>query len=223
MTTRDTKIPMAYQQGWLEYRGRRFYVDERVFITDPETGHMLDCVIAHLRTLGGGQSALVAELGAGCGAIGISLLKELPGIRLVGLEIDSEAIEVARRNIADHEVFYEILQSDFFSAWADRPEPAVVFGDLPWGDDTSVYDSDRPIEHYLAMPRHSAFPVGGPMGMHRRALQEIKRLGWSSQVFLNCGMLPSDAVLGMARSLGAVDFEPIFAAPNVFILRCRMV
>lgn len=41
MTMPEVKLPSAYRQGWVEYRGRRFFVDQRVFITDPETGHML--------------------------------------------------------------------------------------------------------------------------------------------------------------------------------------
>lgn len=49
MSVVETYTPTAYQQGWLEYRGRRFFVDERAFITDHETGFMLDAVIAHLR------------------------------------------------------------------------------------------------------------------------------------------------------------------------------
>lgn len=223
MSDGEPFTPLAYQQGWIEYRGRRFFVDERAFITDPETGFMLDAVIAYLRSTNMlDRGALVAELGTGCGAIGISLLKELSGVRVIGLEVDPGAIEVAKRNITAHGVDYEILRSDFFSAWDDRPQPAVIFGDLPWGDDSSVYEADRPLEHYLAMPYRSVFPVGGPMGMHRRALESVKRLGWSSEVFLNCGMLPREAVLAMARSLGAAHVQAIVAASNVFILRCRM-
>jgi predicted RNA methylase len=215
-------IPIAYQQGWVEYRGRRFFVDERVFITDSETSHMLDAVIQQLRSSEGVDKAYVAELGTGCGAIGISLLKEMPNIRLIGLEIDPQAIEVAKRNASAHRVNFELLESDFFSAWGNRPQPNVIFGDLPWGDDNSVYSPDRPIEHYLAMPRHSVFPVGGPMGMHRKALETVKQLGWSSHVFLNCGMLAIDAVLDMSRDSGAVHSSIIRAAENVSVLHCQM-
>ena len=215
-------IPIAYQQGWVEYRERRFWVDERVYITDAETSHMLDAVIHQLRSGEGGAKACVAELGTGCGAIGISLLKEMPNIRLIGLEIDPQAIEVAKRNADVHGVNFELLESDFFSAWGHRPQPHVIFGDLPWGDNNSVYSPDRPIEHYLAMPRHSVFPVGGPMGMHRKALESVRRLGWSSHIFLNCGMLAIDAVLDMARASGAVHSSIIRAAENVSVLHCQM-
>ena len=215
-------VPLAYLLGWVDYRGRRFMVDERVFITDPETGHMLERVIDHLQRTEGGAQACVAELGMGCGAIGISLLKALPGLRLVGLDIDAGAIEVALLNAKAHGVTLEALESDFFSAWGHRPEPLVVFGDLPWGDDNSVYEDDRPIGHYLAMPRHSVFPSGGPMGMHRRALQAVRERGWSSQIILNCGMLPRAQVLDMARAEGALRAEMVELAQNVSVLHCRM-
>lgn len=222
MEAQTFRIPIAYQRGWVDYRGRRFFVDERVFITDPETSYLLDAVIHHLRSHEVAETACVAEIGTGCGAIAISLLKELPDIRLVGLEIDPQAIEVASKNAASHGVDFELLESDFFSAWGERPQPDVIFGDLPWGDNNSVYSNDRPIEHYLAMPRHSVFPVGGPMGMHRKALEAAKQLGWSSHIFLNCGMLPTESVLAMAKAAGAVFCQMIQAAENVAILHCQM-
>ncbi len=222
LAARLAGVPLAYLLEWLEYRGRRFFVDRRVFITDPETGYMLDEVISFLRSSSEGDHRCVAEIGTGCGAIGICLKLELPSVELVGLEIDPLAIEVAKRNCSEHGVNFEILQSDFFSAWGQRAEPSVIFGDLPWGDDDSVYSSDRPIEHYRAMPLHSAFPQGGPLGMHRKALESVRQLGWSSRIFLNCGMLPVDRVLGLARDVGARECEIVRAAPNVSILNCRM-
>jgi predicted RNA methylase len=215
-------VPLAYLLGWVDYRGRRFMVDERVFITDPETGYMLDRVIDQLQRAEGGDQACVAELGLGCGAIGISLLKALPGLRLVGLDIDAGALAVALLNAKAHGVTLDAVQSDFFSAWGQRLEPLVVYGDLPWGDDSSVYEADRPLAHYLAMPRHSVFPSGGPMGMHRRALQAVRERGWSSQIILNCGMLPSALVLSMARTEGAARAEMVEVATNVSLLQCRM-
>jgi Methyltransferase small domain len=215
-------FPMAYLLGWVDYRGHRFRLDEQLFITDPETSHMLDLVVAHLRRSPGGDQAWVAELGLGCGSIGISLLKACPEIRLVGLDIDAHAIEMAALNARMHGVAFEALVSDFFSAWDGRPEPAVVYGDLPWGDEDSVYEPQRPLAHYLAMPRHAVFPLYGPIGMHRRALQSVRQRGWSSAVFLNCGMLPQATVLTMAQAEGAVSAEMVQLADNVAVLHCRM-
>lgn len=215
-------VPLAYVIGWVGYRGSRFKVDERVFITDPETGYMLDMVIDHLQRTEGGPQACVAELGLGCGAIGVSLLKELPELRLVGLDIDAGALEVALINSKAHGVSLDVIESDFFSGWGQRPEPLVVYGDLPWGDDGSVYDAARPIEHYQSMPRHSVFPEGGPMGMHRRALQSVRLKGWSSRIILNCGMLSKSQVLSMANAEGAVNIMIVEAATNVSVLLCNM-
>lgn len=214
--------PMAYLLGWLEYRGRRFAVDRRAYITDPETSHMVDAVIGFLHTMPDGDSALVAELGTGCGAIAVSLLLAKPGLRLVGLEIDAPAIPLARENAAAYGVSFDLLESDLFSAWGGRPEPRVVFGDLPWGDDTSLYDSDRSALHYHAMPAASAFPKDGRTGMHRAAMLAVGERGWRSDIFLNFGVLPPDEMAATAEGCGARMCEILRPAPNVSILHCRM-
>lgn len=80
-----------------------------------------------------GNEPLIAEIGIGCGALGISLLLENPGIRLVGLDLDKHALDVARVNALTYRLGpsrLQLLQSDLISAWGSRPEPAIVFGDF---------------------------------------------------------------------------------------------
>ncbi len=214
--------PLAYLLGWLEYRGRRFAVDPRAYITDPETSHMVDAVVGFLRALPDGEGALVAELGTGCGAIAISVLMELPQLRLVGLEVDAPAMHLARENAAAHGVHFDLLQSDLFSAWGDRPEPRVIFGDLPWGDDTSLYDDGRSASHYRAMPAASAFPRDGRTGMHRAAMLAVRERGWRCDMFLNFGVLPPAEMVATAEGCAARMCTILRPRPNVSILHCRM-
>lgn len=214
--------PLAYLLGWLEYRGRRFSVDRRAYITDPETSHMVDAVIDFLRGQPGGESAVVAELGTGCGAIAVSLLLAMPRLRLVGLEIDAPAIPLARENAAAHGVTFDLIESDLFSAWGHRAEPRVVFGDLPWGDDTSLYDDGRSASHYHAMPAASAFPRDGRTGMHRAAMMAVRERGWHCDMFLNFGVLPPSEMVATAEGCGARMCEILRPQPNVSILHCRM-
>ena len=211
--------PLPYVLGEMEFRGRTFAVDRRVFLTDPESSHLVDAVIDALRTSGIAAPVCV-DVGTGCGSLAISVMKEVPAARMIGIDVDSAALAVAAENARRHSVTIELLESEMFASWGDRPEPDVIFGDLPWGDDTSVFDESRPIEYYRAMPERAVFPPGSPTSMLARALADVRARGWRSELLLNCGCLPIDQV----RQLAATARESAILRPasNVSVLRCRL-
>lgn len=214
--------PLPYILGYQSFRGKRFSVDRRVYITDPEASHLVDVVVDRLRGMDSadGTPPLVAEIGTGCGSLGISVKLDVPGIRLVALDLDGAALDVAAVNARFHGVDLELIESDIFASWSyDRP-PDLIFGDPPWGDHTSIYDDDRPIEYYLAMPAHTVFPPGGITGLHQAILRGVGELGWESEIILNCGILPSAEVEHLARMTRS--YEVITPVEGISILRCTM-
>lgn len=216
--------PAAYSRGCLEFRGRTFLVDRRVYLTDPELNHLVDAVVQRGRALARslGRAPVLAEFGLGCGSLAISVKAELPEAVVIGLEIDPGALEVARANIARHRVDIQALSSDGFAAWPHLSGPDLIFGDPPWGDASTVYEGDRPIEHYLAMPRHSVFPPqGGRTGCHRQVLREARERGWSCEILLNAGVLDADDL----GPLGALADECSFPHPaaGLTLVHARLV
>ncbi len=188
--------PVEYLLQRLEFRGREFFVDPSVYITDGELSFLVEVVVGWCQkrksTRDGGVK--IAEIGIGCGSLAVSVLLEEPRVEIVGLEIDANAKRVLDRNLQRYGVAerVEVLVSDLFAEWGERDVPECIYGDPPWGDYDSVYGDDRPIEHYLTMPRHTVFPEGGRTGLHERILEEVGRLGWKTQIFLNCGVLPDE-------------------------------
>jgi|SRR5580658_5402522 predicted RNA methylase len=216
--------PEAYSRGRLEFRGRSFQVDRRVYVTDPELGHLVEAVVRRGRELGQalGRAPVLAEYGLGCGSLSICVKAELPEADVIGLEIDAGALEVARANIARHNVEVEALQSDGFASWPRHGGPDLIFGDPPWGDSTTVYGSDRPIGHYLAMPAASVFPNrGGRVGCHEQVLREARSRGWACEILLNAGVLSEDDL----RPLAALADESSLLHParGLTLLRARIV
>jgi len=90
--------PVQYAMGRWAFRKLDLMVDRRVLIPRPETELIVDHVIAHLA--GRSNGITIVDLGTGSGAIGLSLLSELPfESAVVWMTDDSaDALDVARAN-----------------------------------------------------------------------------------------------------------------------------
>ena len=89
------KIPVAYLTGAKEFMGLTFAVNENVLIPRPDTEILTEVVGEFLRSRGGGN---FLDLGAGSGAICISILKFVKSARAIAVDISAEALEVAKFN-----------------------------------------------------------------------------------------------------------------------------
>jgi release factor glutamine methyltransferase len=92
--------PLAYIRGKTEFYGREFYVNQHVLEPRPES----ETMITLLKQLSPTQQAVVADIGSGSGALGITAALEL-GLETVYLQdIDPKTLEVARKNAQLHTV-----------------------------------------------------------------------------------------------------------------------
>ena len=89
------KIPVAYLTGAKEFMSLTFAVNENVLIPRPDTEILTEFVGEFLRSRGGGN---LLDLGAGSGAICISILKFVKSARAIAVDISAEALEVAKFN-----------------------------------------------------------------------------------------------------------------------------
>lgn len=214
--------PLAYIVGEFTFRGRRFQIDKRAYITDPEASFLVDSVLRQLDAFAArhGRPAIVAEMGCGCGSLGLSLKLERPGIRLIGLDLDPDPLVLAAANAAAHGVEAQWIESDLFAGWPLAEAPDLIFGDPPWGSEQTLYDTARDAAYYHAMPAASAFPLGGPMGCHAQILAAVSARGWSSHVVLNGGVLPALEFAALAQAAAWRELE--HPVPEISILHCRM-
>lgn len=93
--------PLQYVLGHWSFRHLDLMVDARVLIPRPETEQLVEVVLQHLHLHGLSQS-LVADLGTGSGAIGLSILHEMPLDSAVVWMTDAshDSLDVARANAA---------------------------------------------------------------------------------------------------------------------------
>lgn len=197
--------PAAYVAGYCRFMGRRFRMDRRAYITDPELEYLLHAVIQRgdelLASLG--RPPHLLEFGVGAGTLAITLKLERPHWLISGIDIDADALALATENVDMHAVELELFQSDFLESWPEqRTPPDLIFGDPPWGSNSDLYDANRDAAYYEHMPRHSVYPESSSRtGVHDALLQHILQRSWQSEIMLNYGILQISEIRRSAKLL----------------------
>jgi ribosomal protein L3 glutamine methyltransferase len=104
----STRKPAAYLVNKIYMRGLPFYVDERVIVPRSFIGELLDSHFGGESDTGGsliGDPAAiesVLDLCTGSGCLAILASRQFPNARIDAVDISSDALDVAARNIADY-------------------------------------------------------------------------------------------------------------------------
>ncbi len=136
--------PVQYILGAWEFYGREFRLSRDTLIPRPETEGLVERAIATLRAAGRDRG-LALDVGTGCGAIAVTLAAELPGVRVVAVDISAGALVVAAGNARSAGVADRILfaRADAYSALKREERFDVVVSNPP-------YVSER---EWQALPR----------------------------------------------------------------------
>jgi release factor glutamine methyltransferase len=87
--------PLAYILGHQEFCGLDFIVDRRVLIPRHETEVLVQLALERARQT---ASPVIVDVGAGSGAIALTLAQHLPHARVIASDISRDALAVARMN-----------------------------------------------------------------------------------------------------------------------------
>src|SRR4051812_37967220 len=91
--------PLAYVIGWVPFLGLSIGLDTHPLIPRPETEWWTEELVGRLRERFGARPFKLLDLCAGSGAIGLAVLKELPGAQVSFAELSPEHTELILRNI----------------------------------------------------------------------------------------------------------------------------
>ena len=117
--------PLQYLLGEWEFFGYPFKVDERVLIPRSDTEILVEQCKFLLKEMVG--SPKVLDIGTGSGAIAISLGKEVPNAKIIGVDISDGALEVAETNRKLNQVEnVTFVKSDVFSAFKDEKFNMII-------------------------------------------------------------------------------------------------
>lgn len=114
--------PLQYLTGHQEFYGLNFIVTPDVLIPRPETEYLVEQIIKLSREDTKAQSRLIVDAGTGSGCIAIALALNIPNSRVIGIDISTAALEVAKENAATHGMRgrVEFLQGDLLEPLAAR-------------------------------------------------------------------------------------------------------
>lgn len=115
--------PVAYLVGAREFYGRSFSLTPGVLIPRPETELLVDLGIAKLA---GRTAPTILDLGVGSGCVAITLALEIPAARVTAADLSPQAISLARRNARELGASVDVIESDWFSAVAEKDFELIV-------------------------------------------------------------------------------------------------
>jgi release factor glutamine methyltransferase len=146
---RAAREPVAYITGERSFRWLSLNVDRRVLIPRPETELLVEIGLS----LPAG--ARVVDVGTGSGAVALALKDERPDLSVAGVDIDCEAVEVARGNALRLGLDVSFVCGDLLPAgsWG------AVLANLPYVADSS----ELPPEIARYEPPGALY--GGPDGL----------------------------------------------------------
>jgi release factor glutamine methyltransferase len=93
LSRRAVHYPLAYLEGVQEFFGRNFVVDETVLIPRPETEEIIRATL-NLSL----PQPVILDIGAGSGAIAVTLSHEITGAKIIALEQSILAMPVLKQN-----------------------------------------------------------------------------------------------------------------------------
>jgi len=164
--------PYAYLCGEREFMGLPFLVTPAVLIPRPETEILVEAVAEELREC---PNPKLLEIGAGSGAIAVTLATLLPQAEIVAVDISTAALEVAALNAERLRVGkrLRLLPGDLYAPVRGQKFTAVISNPpyIPTKDLTNLTKDVKDYEPQVALD-------GGPDGLafYRRLTVELKEL-----------------------------------------------
>ena len=122
--------PVQYVLGEAWFAGMKFHVNEHVLIPRPETEELVAWVIDHA----GKGDTQILDIGTGSGCIPIALKKSLPMASVTSVDVDSNALEVARNNAITLNTNIQFIELDFLneSCWNGLPAYNIIVSNPPY-------------------------------------------------------------------------------------------
>lgn len=150
--SQTSQMPVEYIAGWAEFYGRNFKVNQNVLIPRIETEQIVEEAIkiltpktdSHSASWRIGKTKTIADIGTGCGCIGITLYLELVklGIRpaVYLSDISEEALKITKYNIYKYykrkrteNLFpFKLLKSDLLHEYRKYLKFDLIVANLPY-------------------------------------------------------------------------------------------
>jgi release factor glutamine methyltransferase len=193
LTRRVKREPVAYILGRRDFRHLTLLVDPRVLIPRPETELLVEIGL----TLPAG--ARVADVGTGSGAVALALKDERPDLEVIGVDVSSGALSVARMNASRLGLQVTFVQGNLLEGVVCD----AVLANLPYVAEDELLPPD--VAFYE--PREAL--LGGRDGLDvvRRLVAQAGARQEISLLALEIGHEQGDAVVALVGEAGFGEVE----------------
>jgi release factor glutamine methyltransferase len=180
---RAAGTPVAYLLGRREFYSLSFRVTPDVLIPRPETEFVVIELLDRAGEYPGNNKPLqIADVGTGSGILAVCAAKHLAGCEVMAVDISGKALEVARRNAAEHAVAERIdfVEGDLLDGLDGSQRFNFIVSNPPYVSETELQQLAGDVRDHEP---HTAL-VAGPHGtevIRRLIPQAAQRLvagGW---------------------------------------------
>lgn len=193
---REKHLPLAFVRGHTEFYGRKFLVNRHTLEPRPESEAMIDLLLK----LPLPSDTVIADVGSGSGALGITAALELRNHNVDLYDIDAATLSVARHNQALHELHLHTRKSDLLKRHIRSYD--VILANLPYVPDHYKINQAAAMEPKIAI-------FGGKDGLdiYRRFFTQLHHFSWKPKFVLTESLPPQHSDLAkIAESNG---FKPL--------------
>ncbi|SIQ64114.1 [protein release factor]-glutamine N5-methyltransferase [Rhizobium sp. RU35A] len=162
LARRIAREPVHRILGARDFYGVRLTLSPETLEPRPDTEILVEAMLLPARQLIARKgSARLLDLGTGTGAIALALLKEIPELQAVGVDLSSGALETARRNADLNDVAerFSTVESRWFDRLVGRFD--IIVSNPPYITRDVIAELDPDVRRYDPMLALD----GGPDGL----------------------------------------------------------
>ena len=126
----ESGIPVQYIVGNTNFYGDDFKVNRNTLIPRFETELLVEKTYNYIKKYFNKDKVKILDIGTGSGCIAITLNKLLDDSDVTGVDISSEALEVAKENNISNNANVKFIESDLFSNVNERYD--VIISNPPY-------------------------------------------------------------------------------------------
>lgn len=211
----EERIPVPYltREAW--FAGMSFYVDERVLIPRSPFAEIIEAQFAPWIAAENIESVL--EIGTGSACMAIATAMVLPAAEIYAADIFSEALEVAKINVAKYDLSHQVhlLQSDVFSTIPLNQTFDLIISNPPYVDAEDM--ASLPPEYHHEPPLALAAGVDGLDIVHRLLKEAAQHLNPGGILIVEVGN-SSGALVEAYPNLAFIWVELMRGGDGIFVL-----
>ncbi len=156
--------PVQYVLGSADFYGLKFKVDHSVLIPRQETEELVHCVLETLKEIPRLKGQHLLDIGTGSGCIAVTIKKKAPDLSLTAIDVDADALVVAKQNAQSHGTQIDFKQVDILdrTTWPQLGKYAVIVSNppyIPYGESSLMPTNVKDFEPEIALFIDDDFPM----------------------------------------------------------------